>query len=239
MSSDSGNTGQVIIVAHRGLWALRSAENSRSAFEGARAFGFPSECDVQESADGEPVVLHDETVNRTTTGNGLVSHLTEAQFRSLRLVHALGSSEAPPMLADVADLVTFVEIKPPNSRQLVRRVIEIMSGRRWLLQSFDPKNVEHALAEDSSVPVALLVDTLDGFEVALNNDWRVHADHKLFDDRSVGRLRDKGLSVGAWTVNYEEEFVHLLHYGIDVIISDQPSLLKIIAEKAGLRVGKW
>jgi hypothetical protein len=53
----------------------------------------------------------------------------------------------------------------------------------------------------------------------------------------VGRLRDKGLSIGAWTVNYEEELVRVLHYGIDVVISDQPWLLKIIVEKSGLHVG--
>jgi glycerophosphoryl diester phosphodiesterase len=231
-------TWQPIVVAHRGLWFPRYPENSAAAFRFAAEFGFPSECDVHQSSDGEAFVIHDETLERTTSGHGAVAGHTAAELARLRHRYPPGEyDESPPLLSQVADLVAFVEVKPPDAKSLVHRVIEIMGARRWLLQSFDPRNIEHALAVNERLNVALLVDTIDGFAPALSNRWNVHADHSLLDDRQMGTLHDHGLRVGAWTVNTEEEILRILPLRPDVIISDQPYLVRHIVERSGLKLG--
>ena len=81
---------QVLIIAHRGDW--RSApENSLHAFQSCIDAGYDMvEVDVRKTSDGVLVVMHDETVNRTTEGVGKVSELTAKQVTSLRLRNACG-----------------------------------------------------------------------------------------------------------------------------------------------------
>ncbi|HSV16606.1 MAG TPA: glycerophosphodiester phosphodiesterase family protein [Tepidisphaeraceae bacterium] len=228
-----------IVVAHRGFWWLDLPENSRAAFARARDFDFPAECDVQQTLEGEPIVIHDELLDRTTTGRGQISACSAESLRQLRLKHPRGLTEPPPMLRDVSNLVALVEIKPPDARSVVQRVIDIMRGQRWLLQSFDPRNIEHALEVDASTSIALLVDSMNGFEPAISSRWTVHADHQLLDDRTVGTLHDHGLRVGAWTVNTEEEITRILPLRPDVIISDIPIIVRQILVTSGVRVGEF
>ncbi len=73
----------MIIAAHRGF-AARAPENTMAAFRQAAEFGcLWIETDVQLSADGVPVLIHDETVNRTTNGSGKVTDLTLRELRAL------------------------------------------------------------------------------------------------------------------------------------------------------------
>jgi glycerophosphoryl diester phosphodiesterase len=225
-----------IIVAHRGLWMWNYPENSREAFAEAVKFGFPAECDVWESADGVPVVVHDQTLNRTTTGNGFVSDFFADQLRKIHLAGPSRSTDAPriPMLADVANLVSLVEVKPPNSARLVDRVIRIMSRQPWTFQSFDPANLEHALAVDPHLSPAFLVDDPRMFDVAISHRWTVHCNHELLDDRTMSSLRDVGMRVGVWTVNTPAAVERVLRLGVDLIISDQPTLVQHMVRRAGL-----
>ena len=83
-------SNEVLIIAHRGDW--RSApENSLHAYQSCIDAGYDMvEVDVRKTSDGVLVVMHDETVNRTTEGAGKVSEMTAAQITSLRLRNACG-----------------------------------------------------------------------------------------------------------------------------------------------------
>ncbi|WP_404403773.1 glycerophosphodiester phosphodiesterase family protein [Pelagibacterium halotolerans] len=103
--------GLPLIVAHRGEWA-ESPENSLAAFADARAAGAHIvEFDTQTVADGTLVVIHDETVDRTTDGSGAVADLALAEIRALRLRAGGGGDEAPltplwvPTLAEALEAV--------------------------------------------------------------------------------------------------------------------------------------
>lgn len=86
-----GARDEVIVVAHRADWR-NHPENSLPAIEGAISIGVPMvEIDVQRTRDGQLVLMHDATVDRTTTGRGLVAELTLAEIRQLRLRDGLGS----------------------------------------------------------------------------------------------------------------------------------------------------
>jgi glycerophosphoryl diester phosphodiesterase len=93
----------VLVVAHRGCWKHNAPENSLSAFKACVDIGADAiEMDVRRTRDGVLVIMHDETVDRTTNGKGRVQDLTLKQLRKLRLRKGSGgprarlTREAPP-----------------------------------------------------------------------------------------------------------------------------------------------
>ncbi|MFC8075632.1 glycerophosphodiester phosphodiesterase family protein [Streptomyces sp. NPDC057307] len=91
---DHGEDAAVLTAAHRGQWRA-APENSLPAVRAAYEDGAEIvEIDVQLTADGVPVLMHDTTVNRTTNGTGAVSDLTLAELRELRLREGLGGAQA-------------------------------------------------------------------------------------------------------------------------------------------------
>lgn len=234
---------QPLVLAHRGLWVEGSAENSSDAFRRAAEQGFFSECDVWESADGVPVVIHDESLDRTTTGKGKVSDYPVAELRRFqcRLPGLPGGAkplfEPVPLLSDVAGFIGAVEVKPADARNLVARVIPIMASRSWLLQSFDATNLYHARSVNPSVRVALLLDDLAGLETAIENRWPAHLNHELLDERIARRLRDAGLGIGVWTVNTDEQIRRIVALRPDLIISDYPHRVRQILRAQGVEPG--
>ncbi len=113
----------VLIVAHRGCWKHNAPENSLSAFKACIDIGADAiEMDVRRTRDGVLVVMHDETVDRTTNGKGRVQDLTLKQLRRLRLRKGAGgprarlTREAPPtfeeaMLALRGSILVNVDAK--------------------------------------------------------------------------------------------------------------------------------
>ena len=117
--------------AHRGLWrAGGPPENSLSAFEAACRGGFGIELDVFLSADNEPVVFHDDSLERMTGAKGLIWELSAAELSTLPLQ---GSADRVPTLAGTLDLIAgramvLVEIKasPAVGGALEERVAEVL-----------------------------------------------------------------------------------------------------------------
>lgn len=94
--------GRVMIVAHRACWK-NAPENSLKAIRDCRAIGVDVvELDVRRTLDGHLVLMHDETVDRTTNGSGRVEDLTLRQIKALRLRESGGalSDEAPPTFTE-------------------------------------------------------------------------------------------------------------------------------------------
>jgi glycerophosphoryl diester phosphodiesterase len=86
-------TGDVLVIGHRGCWAT-APENSLAAIEACIALGVDmAEIDIQRSADGELVLMHDLSVDRTTNGSGAVADLELSQLRTLRLRADKGGSD--------------------------------------------------------------------------------------------------------------------------------------------------
>ncbi|GIF23574.1 glycerophosphoryl diester phosphodiesterase [Actinoplanes tereljensis] len=90
-----GPGAAIMIAAHRGYWR-GAPENSLGAITQAVTHGAQIvEIDVQRTSDGELVLMHDDTVNRTTNGTGRVADQTLAQIKALRLRAGLGGGQAP------------------------------------------------------------------------------------------------------------------------------------------------
>ncbi len=93
-----------MVVAHRGCWS-NAPENSLSAIEHCIALGADMvELDVRRTADGKLVLMHDATLNRTTTGSGKVANITFSELRALRLQQGAGGPNAAVLEAQVPTL---------------------------------------------------------------------------------------------------------------------------------------
>ena len=133
----------IYVAAHRGL-SSDYPENTMAAFRAAIAVGVDQiETDIRVSKDGELVLIHDATVDRTTNGHGRVDEMTFAELRTLRLS---GTEHGIPTLREVLAAVDgkvplLVELKGENiSTSVCGPVDEILREYRgaYLIESFNP-----------------------------------------------------------------------------------------------------
>ena len=207
--------------AHRGLHGAGVPENSRAAFAAAVAQGYGIELDVQRSSDGQPVVFHDDTLERMTAEAGPVARRSAGQLGAIALA---GTAETIPtlrqVLADVAGRVpVLIEIKSDRDTRIaalclaVRRVLEGYTGPHAVM-SFDPR-VSHWYWRHSP-------HTVRGYSVSEGEDralpgklrrrlalWHARPDFLAYDIRDLpsgfaARQRRRGLPVIAWTISSAE-----------------------------------
>ena len=239
------------VAAHRG-GALLWPENSLLAYREALALGVEFvETDVHLTADAAVVVLHDATLDRTTTGTGAVRERTLADLSGLRLRAADGrpTGEGVPTLAQQLDLVApsraglLLEIKAGPGRRrypdIEEKALALVRDHglldRTVVMAFEPETVLRVRELAPAVPTAALIargrdrrEQLTG-EEALDRARAVRATHvgvnfRLLDERVVGAVQRAGMAVGAWTVNEEADIRHVLGLGVDVLITDRPDL---------------
>ena len=227
-------------IAHRGAGKL-APENTLAAFRigashGLRAF----ECDVKLSADGVPFLLHDTTLERTTTGTGPAGAQTWSALSQLDAGawHSPAfTGEPPPSLAAIARYCLAnghalnIELKPtPGDEAATGHAVAEAAARMWadaptrpLLSSFRPDALAAARAADASLPRALLLDTLhDGWfdQARALGCVAVVTTHTLMNRAVIEQLHGAGLRALCYTVNEPADAKRLLGLGIDGLITD-------------------
>jgi glycerophosphoryl diester phosphodiesterase len=239
------------VFAHRG--ARRAApEITLPAFERALAMGVAGiEFDVHRTADGQLVVIHDFTVDKTTDGHGLVAAMSLAELRRLDA----GSHFAPtfagvqiPLLDEVLDLVgdrcrLNLEIKSldPYANDASADVAAVIRRRKLydqvLVSSFNSITLLKLRHLDPRIAVGMLYD--DEMPVFLRQVWAgaplcpeaQHPEHTLIDADFMAWARALPGAVNTWTVNDVEEARRLVGLGVDVIMSDAPDqIMKGLAD---------
>jgi glycerophosphoryl diester phosphodiesterase len=242
--------GSPLLIAHRG-GALLAPENTLLAFERALTWWDADvlELDVQPSREGEAVVLHDATLDRTTDGTGPVRALPLPELRRLDAGHRFtpdgrtfpfrGRGIGIPTLAEVLD--TFpaarlnVEIKDAACAPAVLRAIERAGARhRVLVAAGSRRNRVPGYRPNSAAvgDVRLYVllhflglgrlrrPAVDAFQVP-----EERAGRRWLTPRIVAQLQSMNVPVHVWTVNLEADMERLLEWGVDGIITDRPDLL--------------
>lgn len=236
---------KTLIYAHRGA-SGHAPENTMAAFKLAIEEGADGiELDVQMSADGKLVVIHDETLERTTSGQGLVSKHTYDQLRALdasfTFAHCRG--ETIPLLSQVLELLQpaglelNIELKngllPYDGleREVVRLVREYAMERQVVLSSFNHYSVAHLARYAPDMETAIL------YEAGLYRPWEYAAHvgarglHPYFyaaPPEIVRASQQAGLKIRPWTVNREEDFRRLALSGVDAIITDYPKRMRAL-----------
>ena len=237
----------VLVVAHRGN-SSAAPGNTMPAVEGAWRVGADLvEVDVRMSADDVPVVIHDETVDATTTGSGTVASMTGAQARALDA----GSWFSPrfgghrvPLLAEVAGFLAnhrgtdlLLEVKGdltvPQARAVLATLEAAGMQERTIVQTFWPETIRALRTVDAHVRLGLLVGShVAPEEVMLPLAAEVDAfacnpryDLIERDPGVVAAIHAAGMQVYVWTLNEAEQWAQALSWGVDGIITDRPDRL--------------
>jgi glycerophosphoryl diester phosphodiesterase len=227
-------------IAHRGAGKL-APENTLAAFRLGAQHGYRAfECDVKLSADGVPFLLHDATLERTTSGTGTAAELAWSELSRLDAGgwHSRGFAGEPlPSLAGIAayclrnGFALNIEIKPtPGDEAATGRVVAAQAARLWagqpvppLLSSFRPDALLTAREAAPQLPRALLLDTLrEGwFEQARALECvAAVTNHRIMDAALIAQLHGAGMRALVYTANEVADAQRLVALGIDGLITD-------------------
>lgn len=235
-------SGQQEIIAHRGFKAI-APENTVVAASLALRYGADSlEFDVHISSDGEPVVIHDSTVDRTTDGSGDVSNKTLADLKSLDAGSWFDSVYAGaeiPTLGEMLDVAVqgnfrrlFIELKAGSQSDVVNVVDEVKARGledNAVIQSPNFSRALNARPESNRVGLGFTAGSLTEAQDAIS---RAKIDHRsvLVVDNSVIRnnpsvvddARRFGITVAAYTVNDSETVQKVISTAnVNSIITDK------------------
>ena len=233
------------IIGHRGA-ALSAPENTLAGFCMAAALEVGwVEFDVRLTRDGRCILLHDDTLDRTTTGHGPAAALS---FEEIRRFDAGGwfapdfTGQPVPCLEETIDLLAqlelgaVVELKPaPGAEAATGEAAATLLAQRWpaalpspILSSFKPAALAAARYAAPQFERALLMGRVSNQwqkETAALQCTMLHADQRKLDPATVEAIRAAGLSVFAYTVNLEERARELFAWGVDAVFSDCPERL--------------
>ncbi|ATG50644.1 glycerophosphodiester phosphodiesterase [Brachybacterium vulturis] len=224
------------IVGHRGASA-HAPENTLGAFRRALEDGAQLlECDVHLSADGEVVVMHDETIDRTAAEDsplrtGAIGDLTRAELDTV----LLADGERVPSLAELFEMTTapvFIEVKVAAA---ARAVAELLRGLPAGTPAADSTVISFhadALAEirrATDTPVSYLVEQVDEQAIATAGELGAAGMGPSINGlslRAAAAVHEAGMTVNPWTVNTAAQLEVALACGVDTLTTDDPAWLQ-------------
>ncbi len=229
------------VVAHRGA-SGHAPENTLAAFRRAVELGATFiETDLQFSRDLRVVAIHDDTLDRTTTGRGPVRNLTLAELRRLDAGSWFGpqfAGERIPTLEEIlafaseADVVFYLEVKAGGAwgmeYALVAALRETQQAARAVVLSFEPAMLAAVRRIEPMLMTGFLFSQVDANAVkrALDTGARQLAPRgDLVTPSLVSEARRYDLPVVTWTINEPAHMRALVAAGVDGIMTDYPDRL--------------
>ena len=233
----------VLVIGH----ACAAGEAPANTLAGVRAcldcHAEAMEIDVQLSSDGVPVLMHDDTVDRTTNLSGAVRDLTLAQLQAADA----GNGEPVPTLDQVLALVAgrltvMCELKatpglPEQDQANVDAVVEVIrrhSAESWTaIQSFNPEMVQRARSTEPRISAAIITGPISGEQVErlLGGLMKRHAqaisvEHHCVDRALIEKAKRRQVSVWTWTADDPADWERVVTAGVDGIITNVPHRLR-------------
>lgn len=240
---------QIRVIAHRGASSY-APENTLAAFalaagQGAKAI----ECDAKLTRDGAIVLMHDDTLDRTSSGRGAVRRFDLKAIRALDAgawFDARFKGERVPTLEEALaqwarlGLLPQIEIKPcPGRAAETGAAVARATARLWpkhlpcpLLSSFAVKSLAAAREAAPSLPRAWLTERLP-------LDWKrraerlrcaaLHCNQKYLTEAKARRVKDAGLALRCYTVNEPAKAKLLFGWGVDAVFTDCPDRILPVA----------
>lgn len=239
----------VLVAGHRGAMG-HAPENTRAAFEAGLRLGVGAvECDVHLSKDGQLVVIHDATLDRTTNGQGKVRGKSWKHLRGLDAGAWFGRAFTGEPLWRLEDLLGWakgkraqtggplqvvVELKtePSTSEIIVTRTVAVLKKwgmvKRVFLISFDHGAVARAKASCPTLRTGLLLNVLPpnlSHRMSTTRATAIFPRFTLVTDGLMGEAHRRGWFVGTWTVNGRSDMKRLIRLGVNAIASNYPERL--------------
>lgn len=229
------------IFAHRG-YSAKYPENTMVAFKAAQKVGADGiELDVQLSKDGIPVVIHDETLNRTTDGRGLVQDFTVEQLSHFNAGKRFGwrfRHAIIPTLEEVlkwlapTDLLLNIELKNKKfsydgmEEKVIHLIHDYQLDKRTIYSSFNHDSLIKIIKIDPKAETAPL------YKKTIPSPWQyakalrasgIHPNYRIVTKELITLMHQHNLKVRAYTVNQPTPIKRLNSWGIDGIITDDPN----------------
>jgi len=234
---------EAFIASHRGGGAT-APENTLPAISAALAAGFDYvEVDVALTADRQPVLMHDTTVDRTTDGHGRLSSLTLAQVQRLDAgawFHADYAGTAVPTFGEFLDVLAgagqraIVEFKGEWDAAAVQAAVAEVTARnlerRVAVSSFDARTLAMAGSASSVLPRLFILKHLPPDVVRAATEAGVRGlvvDRRALLERpeAVDELHAAGIRVVVYTLNSDTQWDEVTALGVDGIVTDDPATL--------------
>jgi glycerophosphoryl diester phosphodiesterase len=221
---------KILKIGHRGAKG-NEPENTLVSFEKAIEMGADGiELDVHLSIDGHLVVIHDETIDRTTNGKGAVNQLTLDELKSVRINENFEIST----LEEVLDLVNkscFVNIELKNqdtAEKVVQLIEHYVSDKKWknsdfIVSSFDWNALQQVRFLNDTIRIGVLTETDMDLAISFARFMKaeaLHPDFQLLTNEYVVAIKEKGILVYPWTVNEIDDIQKMKDFGVDGIITD-------------------
>ncbi len=227
------------VIGHRGLPGETPENTLASIRAAARAGADIVEVDVKTTRDGTLVLMHDQTVDRTTNGSGAVADLTLAEVRAL---HAMGEPvptlEEALALVDIPLMVDYDQVR--EARALVPVLRDRAVRQRVMLTGDSAEG--HALLREAYPDLAIAFSRVgaslrEGFwaHPARIGAQYVNPYHLAVRAPFVTRARERGFGVSTWTVDRAARMRRLLTYGIDLLITNRTDVA--VRVRSELRAG--
>lgn len=233
---------RTMAIAHRGA-SYDAPENTMASFRKAVEMKADYiEMDVQETKDGELVIIHDTTVDRTTDGKGNVKDLTLSEIRKLdagRKFDPSYSGEKVPTFDEVLDAFPgkvglLVELKAPFLYPGIEEKLEKairkhnwddMKSHRIIIQSFDAESLQRFHKRMPQIPVGILASSGKDMTDEKLQDYARYAKYVnpnfgMIDKETIERVHRNGLKTFVWTATEKKQIAPLLELKVDGIIAN-------------------
>jgi len=235
-------------IAHRGLHDLSRGvvENTQTAFAAAIAQGYPIECDLQRTSDGEAVVFHDDHLDRLTEGHGLVKNQTTAQMKALTIRQSQDRVQTlSELLAQVKGRVPLViELKShwDGDVRLAERAVQLLGNYAgpYCIMSFDPdmiaavrrlspQTIRGIVAERyndpyyGSLPLARQIELRTFAHVGRTMPDFVSFYYEELPWAPITALRASGMPVITWTIRSQDQAAKALRCSDQITFEGFPA----------------
>ncbi len=240
------NFAGVKVIAHRGGSYL-APENTASAWKKAAALKADYfELDIQLSSDDSLMIMHDDTVNRTTNGTGTVSAMTYAQLRALDAGSWFGAAFAGEKVptfsealytakSDPNNIGIVAEIKTSNATavaKVVKMIQDYGMQRRVVVSSFNFAQISQVKTLDPTVKVQLF-GTITNFNIdqvsSIGGEWV--GSGGTTTQAIIDYAHSKNVLYNAWTINSSTQMIPLIKTTVvDGITTDAPDVLIALAD---------
>ncbi|MBC8061943.1 MAG: glycerophosphodiester phosphodiesterase [Clostridiaceae bacterium] len=236
----------IINYAHRGASGYYP-ENTMLSFKKALELGATGiETDVQMTSDGVLVLIHDEYVNRTTTGLGLVKDFNYTDLNNLDAGSWFNKNYTSEKVPTAEELIVFAKennillnlelknsiiIYPHIEEKLIEMVYKYKYQHKVILSSFNHYSMVHCKEVCTEIKTGLLYQATLYKPESYCKSTKADALHPYFysiNKEIINNVRKKGILLTPFTVNEEVHMKNLINSGVDGLITNFPDKLRTV-----------